>query len=65
MNDYGILELAAAMERSAGLLDDGAPTSENSGVMKARGEFLSYLAGVLRSWVPNPQHTVVEDDDIL
>ena len=65
MSDYGLLAIAAAMERSAGLLDEGAPTSENSGIMKARGAFLVYLAGVLRSWVPHSQHTVVEDDDIL
>ena len=66
MNDYGILELASAMERSAALIEEAArTTSESRGVIKARGAFLIYLAGVLRSWVPNPQHTVVEDDDIL
>ena len=65
MNDYGLLAIASAMERSACLLNEGAPTSENSGVMKARGAFLVYLAGVLRSWVSHPQHTVVDDDDIL
>ena len=65
MNDYGLLEIAADMERSSDLMEAAAPTSENSGVMKARGAFLVYLAGVLRSWVSHPQHTVVDDDDIL
>ena len=66
MNDYGILELASAMERSAALIEEAArTTSENRGVMKAHWKFLIYLSGVLRSWVPHPQHTVVEDDDIL
>jgi len=65
MIDYGLLAIAEAMERSAALIEEAATTFESRGVIKARGAFLIYLAGVLRSWVPNPQHTVVEDDDIL
>ena len=65
MNDYGILAIASAMDRSAALMAESAQTSEKSGVLMARAAFLVHLAGVLRSWVPHSQHTVVEDDDIL
>ncbi len=62
MSDYGLLEIASAMERSAAQLDDAASTSEKRGVMRARAAFLIHLAGVLRGWVPNPAET---EDDIL
>ena len=64
--DYGLLAIAAAMERSAALIEDAARTSESRGILMARAVFLVHLAGVLRSWVPNPQHTAVDErDDIL
>jgi len=65
MNDYGILAIASAMEDSAARMEEAARTSEPRGVLRARAAFLVHLAGVFRAWVPNPQHTVVEDDDIL
>ena len=64
MSDYGILEVAAAMDRSAALLEAGASTSGNPGVAKARAVFFRHMSGVVRDWVPKPQHTSV-DDDIL
>jgi len=66
MNDYGILAIASAMDRSAALMAESAQTSEKSGVLMARAAFLVHLAGVFRAWVPHPQHTVVDEhDDIL
>ncbi len=62
--DYGILEVAAAMDRSAALLEAGASTSGNSGVVKARAVFFRHMSGVVLDWVSQPQHTSV-DDDIL
>ncbi len=62
MNDYGLLEIAADMERSSDLMEAAAPTSEKRGVMRARAAFLSHLAGVLRGWVPKQTET---EDDIL
>ena len=65
MSDYGIMAIASAMERSAALLSQAAQPPQSHVVMKGRAAFLIHLAGVLRGWVPHPQHTVVEDDDIL
>lgn len=65
MSDYGILAIASAMDDSAELMEDAARTSEFRGVQMARAVFLVHLARVLRSWVPHPQHTVVEYDDII
>ena len=66
MSDYGILAIASSIERSAKMMDEAARTSENRGVLIARAVFLVHLAGVFRSWVPHPPHTVVgEEDDIL
>ena len=65
MSDYGILAIASAMERSAALLEQDARPPQSPVVMKGRAAYLMHVAGVLRGWVPHPQHTVVEDDDIL
>ncbi len=66
MSDYGILAIASAMEASAARMEGSARTSESRGILMARAVFLVHLAGVLRSWVPNPQHTAVDErDDIL
>ena len=66
MIDYGLLEISSAMERSAALLEESDRTTERRGILKARAAFLIHLAGVLRGWVPQPQHTVVgEEDDVL
>ena len=65
MSDYGILAIASAMDDSAELMEDAARTSESRGVMSARAAFLIHLAGVLRGWVPHPQHMAVDEDDIL
>lgn len=65
MSDYGILAIASAMERTAALLEDAARPPQSPVTMKGRAAFLIHLAGVLRGWVPHPQHTAVDEDDIL
>ena len=65
MSDYGILAIASAMEASAARMEGSARTSESRGILMARAVFLVHLAGVLRGWGPKPQHTVVEEDDII
>ncbi len=62
MNDYGILALAASMERSAVLLEQDARPPHSPVTMKGRAAFLIHLAGVLRGWVPKQAET---EDDIL
>ncbi len=60
--DYGIEQLAAAMERSAALLEQAARPPQSPVTMKGRAAFLIHIAGVLRGWVPKPAET---QDDIL
>ena len=62
MIDYGLLAIAEDMERSAALLDQDARPPQSPVVMKGRAAFLIHMAGVLRGWVPHPQHTSVKDD---
>lgn len=62
MIDYGLLEIASAMERSAALLEKAARPPKSPVTMKGRAAFLIHLAGVLRGWVPKPVET---EDDIL
>ena len=60
---YGIPALAAAMERSAALLEQDARPPQSPVTMKGRAAFLIHMAGVVRGWVPKQGET--EDDDIL
>ena len=62
MNDYGILALAAAMERSAAQLEQAARPPQNPVTMKGRAAFLRHMAFVLRGWALKPAET---EDDIL
>jgi hypothetical protein len=60
MSDYGLMEIAAAMEHSAALLEEGARPPQSPVTMKGRAAFLKHMAFVLRGWVPKPAET--EDD---
>jgi hypothetical protein len=62
MIDYGLLEIASAMERSAAMLEEASRPPQSPVTMKGRAAFLIHLAGVLRGWVPKPVET---EDDIL
>ncbi len=62
MSDYGLMEIAAAMEHSAALLEGAAKPPQSPVTLKGRAAFLIHMAGVLRGWVPHPQHTSVKDD---
>ena len=63
--DYGLLAIAEAMERSAAQLEQAARPPQSPVTLKGRAAFLIHLAGVLRGWVQQPQHTAVDEDDIL
>ena len=65
MSDYGIMAIAEDMERSAALLEGAAKPPQSPVTLKGRAAFLIHLAGVLRGWVQQPQHTAVDEDDIL
>jgi len=60
--DYGLLAIAAAMERSAALLEQAARPPQSTVTMKGRAAFLIHIAGVLRGWVAKQAET---EDDIL
>ena len=60
--DYGLLDVVAAIDRAAALLESGTPAVHNHGLIKARAVFLRHLSGVQRGWVPKPSET---EDDIL
>ncbi len=63
--DYGLLAIASAMERSAAQLEQASRPPQSPVVMKGRAVFLRHMAFVLRGWVQQPQHTAVDEDDIL
>ena len=65
MSDYGIMAIAEDMERSAAQLEQAARPPQSPVTLKGRAAFLIHLAGVLRGWVQQPQHTAVDEDDIL
>ncbi len=62
MNDYGILALAASMERSAVLLEQDDIPPKSHVTLKGRAAFLRHMAFVLRGWALKPAET---EDDIL
>ena len=62
MSDYGLLAIAAAMERSAALLEASARPPQSPVTLKGRAAFLIHMAGVLRGLVPKQAET---EDDIL
>ena len=65
MSDYGIMAIAEDMERSAALLEGATKPPQSPVTLKWRAALLKHVAGVLRGWVPKPQHTAVDEDDIL
>ncbi|MBP8789531.1 MAG: hypothetical protein KBH41_19115 [Azonexus sp.] len=62
MSDYGLLAIAAAMERSAALLEEAAKPPQSPVTLKGRAAFLKHMAFVLRGWIPQQAET---EDDIL
>ena len=60
--DYGLLAIAAAMERSAALLEGATKPPQSPVTLKGRAAFLKHMAFVLRGWVPKQAET---EDDIL
>ena len=60
--DYGLLAIAAAMERSSALLEEAAKPPQSPVTLKGRAAFLKHMAFVLRGWIPQQAET---EDDIL
>ena len=60
--DYGLLAIAAAMEHSAALLEEGDRPPQSPVTMKGRAAFLIEMAGDVRGWGPKQAET---EDDIL